>query len=316
LDVVAINDIGDVGNMAYLLKYDSVYRGDDQAVEADGTHLIVEGKRYPVLSVTAPTQLPWKEMAIDVVIESTGRFTTREQAASHLSAGAKMVVISAPASGAPSFVLGVNEGAFSPNDQVISNASCTTNCVTPVAAVLHSEFGVLKALMTTIHSYTADQKLVDSPHADWRRGRAAAQNIVPTTIGAAIAATEAVPELKGLFDGLSLRVPTLDVSLSDFTMLLARNVTKDEVNDAFRRAASGERYKGILAVTDEALVSADFVGDSHSAIVDLSLTQVVDGDFVKVIAWYDNEWGYSNRLVEEVVMVGKALRREPSTATA
>jgi glyceraldehyde 3-phosphate dehydrogenase len=317
IEVVAINDIGDTANMAYLLKYDSVYRQDNQSVEAEGDTIVVNGHRFPVLKVTDPTQLPWKDLNIDVVIESTGRFTNRQQAEAHLQAGAKRVVISAPAKGAPSYVLGVNEGDFNPEaDTVISNASCTTNCITPVAAILHEKFGVKKALMTTIHSYTADQRLVDSPHKDWRRGRAAAQNIVPTTTGAAVAATEALPELKGLFDGLSLRVPTIDVSLSDFTMLLGRKTTVEEINDTFRQAAQSPQYKGILAVTDEALVSADFIGNPNSSIVDLSLTQVIDGDFVKVIAWYDNEWGYSNRLVEEVIMVGKSLERQPVGAQA
>jgi glyceraldehyde 3-phosphate dehydrogenase len=317
LEIVAINDIGDVANMAYLLKYDTVYRRDEQEVVADGDTVVVDGKRFPVLKVTDPTQLPWKDLEIDVVIESTGRFTKREQAEAHLRAGAKRVVISAPAKGAPSYVLGVNESSFNPDtDTVISNASCTTNCITPVAAVLHRKFGVLKALMTTVHSYTADQRLVDSPHSDWRRGRAAAQNIVPTSTGAAVAATEALPELKGLFDGLALRVPTVDVSLSDFTMLLARKTSKQEINQTFREAAESDQFHGILGVTEEALVSADFIGDSHSCIVDLSLTQVIDGDFVKVIAWYDNEWGYSNRLVEEVIMVGKSLERIPVGATA
>lgn len=316
LEIVAINELGDLPNMAYLLKYDTVYRSDGQLVSAEDGSLVVDGKAYRVLAIPDPTQLPWSDLQVDVVIESTGRFTTREQAASHLEAGARCVVISAPAKGAPSFVLGVNEDTYRPSeDSVISNASCTTNSITPVAAILHHKFGVLKALMTTIHSYTADQRLVDSPHSDWRRGRAAAQNIVPTTTGAAVAATEALPELKGLFDGLALRVPTIDVSLSDFTMLLARKTTAEEINQTFREAADSPRFAGILSVTDEALVSTDFIGNASSAIVDLSLTQVIDGDFVKVIAWYDNEWGYANRLVEEVVMVGSALRTEPARAS-
>jgi glyceraldehyde 3-phosphate dehydrogenase len=317
LEVVAINDIGDVANMAYLLKHDTVYRSDDQDIRAEDQAIVVEGKRYPILKVTNPQELPWGEMGVDVVIESTGRFTKAEQAADHLKAGAKRVVISAPAKGAPSFVLGVNESAYDPEkDEVVSNASCTTNSITPVVAVLDEVFGVEKALMTTVHSYTADQRLVDSPHSDWRRGRAAAQNIVPTSTGAARAATEALPQLKGRFDGLALRVPTVDVSLSDLTMLLRRKTTVDEVNQALRDAAESERYKGILGVTDEPLVSADFVGNPHSSIVDLGLTQVIDGDFVKVLAWYDNEWGYANRLVEEVEMIGRSLRSEPAAAAS
>jgi glyceraldehyde 3-phosphate dehydrogenase len=317
LEVVAINDIGDVANMAYLFKHDSVYRSDDQEVRADGNALVVDGRTYPVLSVKEPTQLPWKDLGVDVVIESTGRFTTRDQATAHLQAGAKSVVISAPAKGAPAFVLGVNDSAYDPAiDTVISNASCTTNSVTPVMAVLDEEFGVLKALMTTVHSYTADQRLVDSPHSDWRRGRAAAQNIVPTSTGAARAAAEALPQLKGIFDGVSLRVPTLDVSLSDLTVLLGKKTTAEAINDAFRQAAASDRFRGILTVAEEPLVSVDFIGNPASCIVDLELTQVVDGDFVKVFAWYDNEWGYSNRLVEEVVMVGRSLERQPVGATS
>jgi glyceraldehyde 3-phosphate dehydrogenase len=317
LEVVAINDIGDVANMAYLLKHDSVFRADSQEVHADGDGIVVDGQRYPVLAVKEPTELPWKELGVDVVIESTGRFTKREQAEAHLVAGARAVVISAPATGAPAFVLGVNEGNYDPvNDTVISNASCTTNSITPVMAVLDEKFGVAKALMTTVHSYTADQRLVDSPHSDWRRGRAAAQNIIPTSTGAARASAEAMPQLKGIFDGVSLRVPTLDVSISDLTVLLKTRTTAEEINDAFREAANSERFKGILVVAEEPLVSADFVGNPASSIVDLELTQVVDGDFVKVFAWYDNEWGYSNRLVEEVAMVGRAIERQPAGARA
>jgi len=246
-----------------------------------------------------------------VVIESTGRFATREQATAHLQAGARRVVVSAPATGAPIFVLGVNEGDYdAEQDTVISNASCTTNSVTPVMAVLDETFGVQKALMTTIHSYTADQRLVDSPHSDWRRGRAAAQNIVPTSTGAARAATEALPQLKGLFDGVALRVPTIDVSLSDLTVLLKTKTSTEAINQAFRDAAGSDRFQGILQASDEPLVSADFIGNPASCIVDLELTQLIDGDFLKVFAWYDNEWGYANRLVEEVAMVGNSLERE------
>lgn len=312
LDVVAINDIGDVDNMAYLLKYDTVHGRDRQDVRAEGNTLHVDGKQFPVLKITDPTKLPWGEMRVDVVIESTGRFTTRSDAEAHLQSGARAVVISAPAKGAPAFVLGVNESEYDPKrDIVISNASCTTNSITPVMAVLDEHFGVEKALMTTVHSYTADQRLVDSPHSDWRRGRAAAQNIVPTSTGAAVAATEALPRLKGKFDGVALRVPTLDVSLSDLTVLLSTKTTVETINQAFRQAADSPRYRGILAVTDEELVSADFIGSPYSVTVDLPLTQIVDGDFVKVFAWYDNEWGYANRLIEEVAMVGNSIEREP-----
>ncbi|GAC1464271.1 MAG: type I glyceraldehyde-3-phosphate dehydrogenase [Chloroflexota bacterium] len=317
LEIVAINDVGDVANMAYLLKYDSVHRKDDQDIRADGDTLIVDGRSFPVLKVSEPTQLPWRDLNVDVVIESTGRFTKRDQAAVHLESGARSVVISAPASGAPSFVLGVNEETYdSEQHQVISNASCTTNSIAPVMAILDEKFGVQKAFLTTIHSYTADQKLVDGPHSDWRRGRAAAQNIVPTSTGAARATSEALPQLKGIFDGISLRVPTIDVSMSDMTVLLKRKTTEEEINQAFRDAAASERYQGILEATDEELVSSDFTGNPHSAIVDLSLTQLIDGDFVKIFAWYDNEWGYSNRLIEEVVMIGNSLEREAVGAQA
>lgn len=317
IEVVAINDIGDVANMAYLLKHDSVYRTDNQDVRAEGQALIVDGKSYPVLAVSDPEQLPWKDMNIDVVIESTGRFTKREQADAHIRSGAKRVVISAPAKGAPAFVLSVNESAYRPaEDIIISNASCTTNSITPVVAILDEHFGVAKALMTTVHSYTADQRLVDSPHSDWRRGRAAAQNIVPTSTGAAVAATEALPQLKNKFDGMSLRVPTIDVSISDLTLVLKRKTTKDEINQVFRNAATSDRYAGIVSATDEPLVSADFIGNPSSGTVDLELTQVVDGDLVKVFVWYDNEWGYANRLVEEAILVGKAVGKKVAAASA
>jgi len=317
IEIVAINDIGDVANMSYLLKHDSVYRTDSQEVRAEGQALVVNGKRYPVLAVSDPEQLPWKDMNIDVVIESTGRFTKREQADAHIRSGAKRVVISAPAKGAPAFVLSVNESAYRPaEDIIISNASCTTNSITPVVAILDEHFGVAKALMTTVHSYTADQRLVDSPHKDWRRGRAAAQNIVPTSTGAAVAATEALPQLKDKFDGMSLRVPTIDVSISDLTLVLKRKTTKEEINQVFREAATSDRYAGIVAATDEPLVSADFIGNPSSGTVDLELTQVVDGDLVKVFVWYDNEWGYANRLVEEVILVGKAVEKKVAATSA
>lgn len=318
IEIVAINELGDLPNMAYLLKHDTVYRDDLKDVSVNGQTLTVNGKQFPVLSISDPEKLPWGDKRVDVVIESTGRFTTKEKAEAHLTAGARAVVVSAPAKGAASFVLGVNEQSYNPEEHtVLSNASCTTNSVTPVMAILDEKFGVAKALMTTVHSYTADQRLVDSPHSDWRRGRAAAQNIIPTSTGAARAAAEALPGLHRIFDGVSLRVPTIDVSLSDLTVLLKKKTTADEINDSFRDAAGSDRFKGILQATDEPLVSSDFIGNPHSAIVDLSLTMVVDGDLAKVFAWYDNEWGYANRLVEEVIMVGNSLgQREPAGATA
>ena len=308
LEVVAINELGDLPNMVYLLKHDTVYRESFKSVtEADGG-LVADGESYKVLQIANPADLPWRDLGIDVVIESTGRFTTKEQAEAHIGAGAKAVVVSAPAKGAASFVLGINESNYRPEtDKVISNLSCTTNSVAPVMAVLDAAFGVAKALMTTIHSYTADQRLVDSPHKDWRRGRSAAQNIIPTSTGAARAASEALPQLKGIFDGISLRVPTVDVSISDLTVLLKRKTTVEEINRAFKDATQQENYKGILGVTEEPLVSSDFIGNPLSTVVDLQLTQLVDGDLAKVFAWYDNEWGYSNRLVEEVLMVGRAI---------
>ncbi len=305
-DVVAVNDLTDAKTLAHLLKYDSTYHTWEKKVSHDEKNLIVEGKKIPVLAEKDPTILPWKKMNVDVVLECTGRFTSEDGASQHLTAGAKRVIISAPAKGGdiPTHVIGVNEkGAW--KSQIINNASCTTNCIAPVAAILDAAFGIKKAMMTTIHSYTADQMLQDGPHTDLRRARSAPQNIVPTTTGAAIATTEVLPALQGLFDGISIRVPTPCVSLSDCTFLFKRKTTVEEVNAVLKKAATNARWKGIVAVTDEELVSSDFIGNSASAIVDLPFTQVVDGDLVKVLAWYDNEWGYSHRLAEMAVLVGK-----------
>lgn len=305
-DVVAVNDLTDAKTLAHLLKHDSTYHAWDKKVSFDAKNLIVDGKKIPVLAEKDPTKLPWGSMKVDVVLECTGRFTSEEGASQHLTAGAKRVIISAPAKGGnvPTHVIGVNEKGAG-KSKIINNASCTTNCIAPVAAIMHSAFGVKKAMMTTIHSYTADQVLQDGPHKDLRRARSAAQNIMPTTTGAAIATTETIPELKGIFDGISIRVPTPCVSLSDFTFLLKRKTTKDEVNAALKKAAKSPLYKGILEVTEEELVSSDFIGNPASAIVDLPFTQVVDGDMVKILAWYDNEWGYSHRLAEIAILVGK-----------
>jgi glyceraldehyde 3-phosphate dehydrogenase len=311
LEVVAINDLTSPEVLAQLLHFDSNYGRYNKEVGFDEQHVYVEGKKYPVFAEKDPAALPWKKLKVDVVIESTGRFTDSEKASAHITAGAKKVIISAPAKDegvTPTIVLGVNSETYS-GQKIISNASCTTNCITPVIAVMHSMFGIEKLMMTTIHSYTAEQNLVDGPppggHSnDLRRARAAALNIVPTTTGAAISATQAIPELKGMLHGLSMRVPTPVGSLSDFAVLLKKNVTVEELNQAFIDASKQERYKGILETTTEPIVSSDIVGNPASAIVDLSLTQVVDGNFVKVVAWYDNEFGYSNRLVEEVIMVG------------
>ncbi len=311
LEIVAINDLTDTKTLAHLLKYDSNYGIYHQPVTFDDQHIIVNGTPIQVFAKTDPAELPWKDLAIDVVIESTGLFVDPAKAKAHVDpAGAKKVVISAPAKGegANTIVLGVNEDELEIAGEIISNASCTTNCITPVMAVLEQAFGIEKAMMTTVHSYTASQRLQDAPAKDLREARAAAENIVPTTTGASIAAAQAMPSLKGVFGGMSVRVPTPVVSLSDFVVITKRDVTADEVNDVFKKAASEPYYQGILAVTEEELVSSDFKGNSHSAIVDLSLTAVVGGNMLKVVAWYDNEWGYSNRLVELTADVGKALQ--------
>lgn len=311
VEIVAINDLTDTKTLSYLLKHDSSYGTYDKKVEFDEQNLIVEGKPIRVTAEKDPAALPWDELGVDVVIESTGRFTKTEDAQLHIKAGAKKVVISAPAKseGTDTIVLGANDDKLGEAGDIISNASCTTNCISPVVAVMEASFGIEKAMMTTVHSYTASQVLQDGPAKDLREGRAAAENIVPTTTGAAIATTLVVPSLVGKFNGLSVRVPTPVVSLSDITMLLKKNVTVEEVNRALTEASKQPYHQGILAVTDEELVSSDFIGDSHSAIVDLKLTDVVDGNLVKVVAWYDNEWGYSNRLVEVVADAGKLVNK-------
>lgn len=300
VEVVAINDLTDTKTLAYLLKHDTVYGNYHHEVSSTENSLIVNGKEIRILAEKDPANLPWAEMKIDVVVESTGLFTEVEKARAHIKAGAKKVVISAPSKGknAKMVVLGVNEDTLTREDDIVSNASCTTNSVAPVMSILDREFGIEKSMMTTIHSYTASQRLVDAPSKDLREARGAAENIVPTTTGAAIATGKVIPSLAGKFDGISIRVPTPVVSLSDITAVLKRDVTKEEINDAFRRAANEPFYQGILAVSEEPLVSSDFKGNSHSSIVDVALTNVVGGNLVKVVAWYDNEWGYSNRLVE------------------
>lgn len=305
VELVAINDLTDTKTLAHLLQHDTQYRKFAKKVTFDDDHLVVDGHKIKTLAEKEPAKLPWDELGIDVVLECTGRFTDAEGAKGHLTAGARRVIISAPPKDdVPTFVLGVNEQNLT-DQTIMSNASCTTNCIVPVAAVIEQHFGIQKAMMTTIHSYTADQNLQDGPHKDLRRARAAAENIVPTTTGAAISAGEVIPAIKGRFDGLSIRVPTPVVSLSDFTILVKKPTTVEEVNEVFRQAASEPRFHGILEVTDEELVSSDFIGSPISATVDLSLTQVVDGDMVKVIAWYDNEFGYSNRLVELAIKAGR-----------
>lgn len=302
IEIVAINDLTDTKTLAYLLKHDSTYGNYHQEVTYTDDSLVVAGKKIHVLNEKDPSDLPWNELGIDVVVEATGLFVDPAKARAHISAGAKKVVISAPAKGegAKFIVLGVNENTLSRSDEIISNASCTTNCIAPIMAILEHEFGVEKSMMTTVHSYTASQRLLDAPAKDLREARSAAENIVPTTTGAAIATAKVIPSLEGKFDGLSVRVPTPTVSLSDITAVLRRNVSKEEINDLFQRASKEPFYQGILGVTDEPLVSSDFKGSSFSCIIDLNLTNVVAGNLVKVVAWYDNEWGYSNRLVEIV----------------
>lgn len=300
IEVVAINDLTDTKTLAHLLKHDSTYGTYHYDVSYDENSIFVDGKQIRVLAEKDPALLPWGEFGVDVVIEATGLFVQPDKARAHINAGAKKVVISAPAKGegAKFIVLGVNEHELTREDDIISNASCTTNCIAPVMAILEREFGIEKSLMTTVHSYTASQRILDAPAKDLREARSAAENIVPTTTGAAIATAKVIPSLVGKFDGLSVRVPTAVVSLSDITAVLKQDTTKEEINEVFKRAAKDPFYQGILTVTEEPLVSTDFKGNSHSTIVDLELTNVVGGNLVKVVAWYDNEWGYSNRLVE------------------
>ena len=305
--VVAINDITDANTLAHLLKHDSSYGAYDKKVSAKENSLVINSREIPVFAEKDPAKLPWTDLGVDVVIESTGFFTKPEDARAHIKAGAKKVVISAPAKGegAKTVVLGVNEEVVEAGDEIISNASCTTNCIAPIMKVLEDELGIDKAMMTTVHSYTGSQKLLDAPAKDLREARSAAENIVPTTTGASKAAALAIPSLAGRFNGLSVRVPTPVVSLSDITAIVKRNTTKEELNEIFKKAASEPYYEGIIGVTEEELVSSDFIGDPHSCIVDLPLTDVVGGNMIKIVAWYDNEWGYSNRLVELAVDFGK-----------
>ncbi|MBI2590397.1 MAG: type I glyceraldehyde-3-phosphate dehydrogenase [Candidatus Blackburnbacteria bacterium] len=323
LEFVAINTSGSMkaAGWAHLINYDTTYRkfekevGFEEVKEPEKVndedplfgYLVVDGVKIPLLAQRDPERIPWSKYGVDVVIEATGKFVTAEGAKKHAVAGAKRVVISAPGKGenVPTYVLGVNE--YDGKAEVLSNASCTTNCVAPVAAIMHAKFGVEKALMTTAHAYTDDQRLQDNSHEDLRRARAAAENIVPTSTGAAISTTETIPALKGLFDGRALRIPVTTGSISDFTFLLKKEATVEEVNTAFKEAEQHPLYKGILVTSGEPLVSSDIIGRTESAIVDLGLTQVVGGNLVKVFAWYDNQWGYTCRLVEQVVRVGQAV---------
>jgi len=309
IDIVAINDVTDAKTLAHLLKYDSVHRQMDATVEARGNSIVINGKEIKVLSEKDPAKLPWKDLDVYLVIESTGLFTDRENASKHIQAGAKKVLISAPAKDEDlTVVIGVNDDKYDhEKHNILSNASCTTNCVAPVTKVLNDNFGVDRGFMMTAHAYTNDQRILDLVHKDLRRARAAALSIIPTTTGAAKAATLALPELKGKMDGIALRVPVPNVSVVDLTATLKKSTTKEEVNAAFKKAAEGQ-LKGILAYTELPLVSIDFNGDPHSAIVDGLSTMVLGGDMVKVLAWYDNEWGFSHRMVDLVEIIAKKAK--------
>lgn len=310
LEVVAVNDLTDIKTLAYLLKHDSNYGTYQHDVSYNENGLLVDGQLVKVLSEREPANLPWGELGAEIIIESTGRFTKKEDAQKHIEAGASRVVLSGPSKSPDidTIVLGANEDKLDTSSQIISSASCTTNSLAAVMAVLDAEFGVEKSMLTTIHSYTPSQVLLDAPAKDLREGRSAAENMVPSTTGAAIAVAKALPQFQGKFDGLSVRVPTPVVSMSDVTVLLKKDATPEDINEAFRKASREPFYQGILGVSEEPLVSRDYIGDSHSGIVDLLLTKVVDGNLAKVMVWYDNEWGYSNRLVELVADVGRSLQ--------
>lgn len=305
IEIVAVNDLTDSRTLAHLLKYDTAYGVYERDVSSEDGFIIIDKKKIPVLAEKDPTKLPWGKLKVDVVLECTGVFVKDGAAKMHLQAGARRVIVSAPTKGTggiQTYLLGVNEKKYR-DDAIISNASCTTNSIGPVATVISEKFGIKKGMMTTVHSYTQDQNLQDGPHRDLRRARAAAQNIVPTTTGAAESVIAAIPELKDKFDGMAIRVPTITGSLTDFTFLVGRKVSVDEVNRAFRDASREPRFKGILDTTSDPIVSSDIIGTSFSSIVDLGLTKVVDGDLVKVMAWYDNEWGYTNRLVDQISVI-------------
>jgi len=309
LEIVAINDLTDPRTLVHLLKYDSVYGIYQKTVKADEKHLIVNGQKFRILAEKDPKNLPWKELEVDVVIESSGVFTDYDGAKKHLEAGAKKVIISAPSKNPekiPEFVLGVNEEKFDPQYDIVDMGSCTTNCLAPVAKVLNENFGIIKGFMSTIHAYTNDQRILDLPHKDLRRARAAALNIIPTTTGAARAIGNIIPELKGKLDGIAFRVPTPTVSVLDLICVLKKETTKEEVNFVFKKASKEERLKGILGIEDASLVSSDYIGNSFSSVVDAGLTMTI-GNLVKVVAWYDNEWAYACRLAEFAEFVGKRL---------
>lgn len=305
LELVAVNDLVPPDNLAYLLKYDTVYGRYEKPVKAEGNQLKVGDRAYPVLSEKDPANLPWKEMNVDVVLECTGIFRKRPDLEKHLQAGAKRVILSAPAKedGIETVVHGVNQAD---GDSIVSCASCTTNCITPVVEVMGRRIGVKKAAMTTIHAYTSSQSIVDGPSKKWRRGRAAAANFVPTSTGAAIATTQVLPQFQGKFDGAAIRGPIPVGSISDITFVTERPTSVDEINQIFREEADRDQYRGVMGVTEEHLVSADIVRDPRASIVDLTMTKVVDGDLVKIMSWYDNEWGYASQMVKEAVRMVKA----------
>ena len=307
LELAGINDIVPLDNLAYLLKFDTVYGRYEKSVQAGDKDLVIDGKAYPVYSERDPAQLPWGDLGVDIVLECTGVFTKREDLKKHIQAGAKFVLLSAPTKSedVDTVVHGVNRAVGDPT--IVSCASCTTNCITPVVEILDRRIGVRKAVMTSIHAYTSSQAIVDAPSKKFRRGRAGAANFVPTTTGAAIATTKALPQLKGRFDGVAVRAPIPVGSIADLVFLLARETSVEEINNIFREEAQTERYKGILTVSEDELVSSDIIMDAHASIVDLGMTQVVDGDLVKVMSWYDNEWGYTNQLVREAVSIAREL---------
>jgi glyceraldehyde 3-phosphate dehydrogenase len=306
IDFVAVNDLTNASTLAHLLKYDSVLGNLQAEVKVTSNGITVDNKEFQVLSIKDPAQLPWQDLGVDVVLESTGLFANRDAAAKHLTAGAKKVIITAPAKNPDiTIVLGVNDNNYnSAEHQIISNASCTTNCLAPMAKVLHENFGLNKGWMTTVHSYTNDQQLLDLPHKDLRRGRAAALSMIPTTTGAAVAVGEVLPELKGKLDGIAIRVPTPNVSIIDLAAVLDKKTTPEEINKAFQAAANGP-LRGILTVSTQDLVSIDFKGNQYSSIIDAAYTKVMNGNFVKVLSWYDNEWGYSNRCVDLLLKIVK-----------
>lgn len=306
VEVVAINDLSETATLAYLLEFDSVYGRHPEPVSATHDTIVVGKRKILAFAEREPERLPWTKLNVDVVLECTGAFTSEEGASRHFAAGARKVIVSAPAKGnVPTFVRGVNDHELSKKHRLINNASCTTNSIAPVMSIIEDHIGIKKGLMTTVHAYTSDQNLHDGPHRDLRRARGAAMNIIPTTTGAAIATTEAIPALAGKFDGIAVRVPVPVGSLSDFTIVTKRHTTVEEINQLMRTAAEDPVFEGILRVEDKPIVSSDIIGDVHSCVVDLSFTKVVDGDLVKILAWYDNEYAYSHRLIEMAEMIGK-----------